>query len=116
MQKNTNKSFQPNFDIAGAGNTVHATSIKFSERIEIYWQELRNEITKKQPLIAPHFMKGRINAPKYKDLKRTIPSEELEVTKKAKLNENVQVEVRNLPSDWIEQGIGKIENIANAYG
>ena len=29
---------------------------------------------------------------------------------------NVQVEVTNLPADWVEEGIDKIRSIANAYG
>ena len=29
---------------------------------------------------------------------------------------NVQVEVTDLPADWVEEGIDKIRSIANAYG
>ena len=78
------------------------------------------EITGKKPLINPNFMKGRIENPKYKELKRTI-DEELEKSenndaKKPKTSDNVQVEVSNLPPDWIIEGVAKISAIADAYG
>ncbi len=98
---------------------MHQTSMTISDRIEKFWQEMRNSITKKTPLIPPHFMKGRISNPKYThDLKRTIPQEEIKENemKKMKVTENIQVEVTDLPEDWISQGTGKIEAIANAYG
>ena len=39
--------------------------------------------TGKEPLVPPQFMKGRLGAPKFKSLKRTIPEEEI-VADKAK--------------------------------
>merc|ERR1712241_821956 len=106
------------------GVSVHAShdqlgsQIYLSDRIRQFYDQKRLEITGKQPLISPLFMKGRIENPKYKTLKRTIPEDEIvnDNVKKAKSQGNVQVEVTNLPSDWVEEGLEKIRSIANAYG
>jgi len=106
------------------GVVVHAShnslgeQIHLSDRIREFYAKRRQEITGKRPLISPHFMKGRIENPKYKTLKRTIPEEEIrnDNIKKAKTQGNYQVEISGLPTDWIEEGVEKITSIANAYG
>ena len=97
--------------------------IWISDRICQMYEIRLQEITGKKPLIAPSFMKGRIENPKYKDLKRTIPEDEEENEenlmvngKKPKMSDNVQVEVMDLPSDWINEGVAKMSSIADAYG
>jgi len=106
------------------GVAVHAShnsfgeQIHLSDRIREFYTTRRQEITGKRPLISPQFMKGRIENPKYKTLKRTIPEEEIQndEVKKAKTQGNYQVEISGLPTDWIEEGVEKITSIANAYG
>ena len=71
------------------GVSVHAShdqlgsQIYLSDRIRQFYDQKRLEITGKQPLISPLFMKGRIENPKYKPLKRTIPEDEI-------VNDNVK--------------------------
>jgi len=106
------------------GVAVHAShnslgeQIHITDRIREFYATRKQEITGKRPLIAPQFMKGRIENPKYKTLKRTIPEEEIQNdnVKKAKTQGNYQVEISGLPTDWIQEGVEKITSIANAYG
>jgi len=106
------------------GVMVHAcydcleSQIYVSERIRAFYETRKREITGKEPMVPPQFMKGRLGAPKFKSLKRTIPDEEIvaDRAKRVKSQGNVQVEVTNLPADWVEEGIDKIRSIANAYG
>lgn len=106
------------------GVMVHAcydcleSQIYVSERIRAFYDSRKKEITGKEPMVPPQFMKGRLGAPKFKSLKRTIPDEEIvaDRAKRVKSQGNVQVEVTDLPTDWVEEGIDKIRSIANAYG
>jgi len=106
------------------GVMVHAcydcleSQIYVSERIRAFYESRKKEITGKEPMVPPQFMKGRLGAPKFKSLKRTIPDEEIvaDRAKRVKSQGNVQVEVTDLPADWVEEGIDKIRSIANAYG
>lgn len=92
--------------------------MKLTDRIDKFWNDVRLEITRKNPLVPPHFMKGRISNPKYSGLKRTIAdNEEPEsVIEKRTKKACIQVEIQGLPQDWIDEGVSKIESIANAFG
>jgi hypothetical protein len=85
-----------------------------------------------------HLLKGNINKPRFQKVKRTIENEEEEdqeneiECKKVKTNnfavptslntvlpksvQNVQVQVSNLPKEWLESGTKRISSIAEAYG
>jgi hypothetical protein len=85
-----------------------------------------------------HLLKGNINKPRFQNVRRTIENEEEEDqeneiecknvkttnfavpislnTVLSKSVQNVQVQVSNLPKEWLESGTKRISSIAEAYG
>ena len=101
------------------GFPIHSTMISLSSRIADFYGCTSEEITSKEATDCQKFLKGRIDLPKFKSLKRTVMEEgdDSNAGKKAFYEmPPVQVEIWNLPQEWVREGIVKISNIAEAYG
>lgn len=104
--------------ISDHGFSIHSTMKTLSSRIAEFHEFHRSEIFSKEATQSQKFLKGRIDLPKFKNLKRTCEEGGPDQEPKKAFYEmpHVQVEIWDLPEEWVSEGVVKISNIAEAYG
>ena len=101
---------------------VNATGETLTQRFARIQEEANNEIQFKEPNRTQTWLKGSINSKKFKKMELNLKRHHEEIVREQEIKKRkiqaqcVQVEVSELPPDWIEEGVEKIRSIASAYG